>query len=62
MGRYDGGQAPVDSSSWKRPVSSIRDGEQHPEPAESRLGQREVTPDPYTQDNSHVKRNFGRNR
>jgi hypothetical protein len=60
MGRYDGGHAPVDSSSWDQPVSSIKDGEPHPEPARSRNGQREVTPDPYTQDSPHVKRNFGK--
>lgn len=60
MGQYDGGQAPVDSSNWKQPVSSIKNGEEHPEPTKTRNGQREVTPDPYTPDNPHVRRSFGR--
>lgn len=60
MGQHDGGQTPVDSSGWKRPVSSIRDGETHPEPARSRLGRRKVTPDPYITDNPNIRRNFGR--
>jgi hypothetical protein len=43
-----------------QPVSSIKDGESHLEPARSRNGQRQVTPDPYTQDNPHMKRNLGK--
>lgn len=62
MGGYDGGQSPVDSSGWKRPVNSIKNGEAHPEPSDSSLGKRAVTPDPYLTDSPHVKRNFGRKR
>lgn len=50
----------MDSSSLGQPVSSIKDGESHLEPARSRNGQRQVTPDPYTQDNPHMKRNLGK--
>lgn len=57
---YDGGMGPVDSSSWKQPVSSHKDGEEVPPPAKQSLGVREPTPDPYTDDNPHVRRNFGR--
>ena len=66
MGTYDGGQSPVDSTNWKLSSGTGKDGEEHPAPAPMRQTgggmKREVTPDPYTQDGSHVTRNFGRRR
>lgn len=66
MGTYDGGQTPVDSSAWSRPVSG-KDGKAHPAPApmerdpETGTMKRSVTPDPYANGgNGHVVRNFGR--
>lgn len=66
MGMYDGGQARVDSSTWKRPVSG-REGEPHPAPAPMELDEatgtmrRAVTPDPYANGgNGHTNRNFSR--
>lgn len=65
MGTYDGGQAPVDSSTWVRPSSS-KGGEPHPAPAPTRrseetgLTERAPTPDPYANGgNGHTLRNFG---
>jgi len=61
VGAYDGGAGPVDSSQWKQPVASVtKDGEPVPPPAKESMGVRELTPDPYTDDNPHVRRNFGR--
>lgn len=59
MGTYSG-WGPVDSSDWDHPVTYTKDGERHPEPAKWRNGKRLPTPDPYTEDNKHVRRNFGR--
>lgn len=66
MGTYDGGQAPVDSSTWRRPTSG-KGGEAHPAPAptqrnpETGLTERAVTPDPYANGgNGYTLRNFGR--
>jgi hypothetical protein len=64
MGTYDGGQASVDSSSWKLSNGTSKNGEKHPDPAprmqtESGM-KRAVTPDPYASDNGDTKRNFGR--
>jgi hypothetical protein len=51
----------VDSSAWKRPVASHKDGEPVPPPAPvTSEGERLPTPDPYTPDNKNVVRNFGR--
>jgi hypothetical protein len=54
----------VDSSGWKQPVASHKGGEPQPAPApveQTETGaQRTPTPDPYTSDNPHVRRNFGR--
>lgn len=65
MGTYDGGQAPVDSSTWKQPTSG-KGGEVHPAPApmvrDETTGtmKRAVTPDPYANGgNGHTLRNFG---
>jgi hypothetical protein len=64
MAHYDGGHAPVDSSTWSQNSASHRDGEPVPPPAptvQTENGmQRTVTPDPYTSDNPHTVRNFGR--
>lgn len=64
MGTYDGGQAGVDSSTWNKSVASRKNGEPQPAPAPTKQTadgvQRDVTPDPYTTDNPHMKRNFGR--
>lgn len=57
---YDGGQTWVDPSGWEQPVTSTRDGEEHPPPARWRNGERLPDPWPYTDDNPHVRRNFGR--
>jgi hypothetical protein len=61
---YDGGQGPVDSSGWKQPVASHKDGEVLAPPAPTQQTEsgieRTPTPDPYTDDNPHVIRNFGR--
>lgn len=60
MGQYDGGMSPVDSSNWVQPVSSKKDGAEHPAPAPMKQTEkgmvRDVTPDPY----GGVARNFGR--
>lgn len=65
MGTYDGGQGHVDSSGWKQPVAGFKDGEAQPAPAPQQQTEggmkRTVTPDPYTDDNPDVMRNFGRN-
>lgn len=54
----------VDSSGWKQPVASHRNGEAQPAPAPTEMteegSRRTTTPDPYTADNPHVRRNFGR--
>lgn len=67
MGAYDGGHAPVDSSTWKQPTSG-RGGEPHPAPApmqrneETGLMERAPTPDPYANGgNGATLRNFSRN-
>ena len=52
----------VDSSGWKQPIASSKDGEPHPAPAPMvQTGdgmKRAVTPDPYIQNDSPVLRNF----
>lgn len=65
MGTYDGGHAPVDSSTWKQPSSS-KGGEPHPAPApmerdeETGLMKRATTPDPYANGgNGATLRSFG---
>lgn len=60
MGFYDGGQAKADGSGWDQPITSTKNGEQHPPPAQWRDGERVPDPCPYTDDNEHVMRNFGR--
>lgn len=63
MGHYDHGNS-VDSSSWKQPVASHRDGEPVPAPAPTQQTEsgmeRAYTPDPYTNDSGNTVRNFGR--
>ena len=72
MGTYDGGQAPVDSSTWKQPTSSKGDSSQAPKetytreaaarPESTGTGVRtgKSTPDPYENGgNGHTLRNFG---
>lgn len=68
MGTYDGGQAPVDSSTWKRPVSSKGDASQAPKEtytreATARSGSTgtgirtgKATPEP---ESGAIVRNFG---
>lgn len=54
----------IDPSGWKQPVASHKDGEPQPAPApveQTEDGARRTpTPDPYTGNNPHVRRNFGR--
>lgn len=53
---------PVDSSGWKQPVAHTKNGDpSHPDPVPLLGGVRAVTPDPYTEDNPDVVRNFSRN-
>lgn len=71
MGTYDGGQSPVDSSTWKRPVSNTA---MHGQPKEAYtrgaiaraestgtgIQTYQETPDPYENGgNGHTLRNFG---
>lgn len=64
MGTYGGGSGSVDSSGWDRPVATHKNGEPHPGAAPhqqtDRGMERTPTPDPYTDNNSDVKRSFGR--
>lgn len=63
MGQHGGHNTPVDSSGWKRPISSHRNGDSHPAPAETRINpstgtsERTVTPEPEA---SAIRRNFSR--
>lgn len=68
MGTYDGGQTPVDSSSWKRPVSNTsthgqpkenytKEAEARPDSTGTGVRTGKSTPEP---DSAHIVRNFGR--
>ena len=62
MSVYDNGQGSVDSTGWDQPVTSTKNGEHHPPPnprVQTERGmERAPTPDPYTDDNPHVRRHF----
>lgn len=52
---------PVDSSAWQQPVAHTKNGDNsHPDPVPLSGGVRAFAPDPYTEDNPHVLRNFSR--
>lgn len=52
---------PADSSGWQHPVAYTKNGDNsHPAPTPLVDGVRAVSPDPYTDDNPDVLRNFGR--
>lgn len=52
---------PADSSEWRNPVAHTKNGDSsHPDPVPLVNGVRAVSPDPYTDDNSCVRRNFGK--
>jgi hypothetical protein len=72
MGSYDGGAAPVDSSGWKRPISSTathgkpkesytEDAKARPESTGTGIRTGRATPDPYVGGGGgSTVRNFGR--
>lgn len=52
---------PADSSAWGKPVAHTKAGDSsHPAPTPLRDGRRDPSPDPYTDGNPHVMRNFSR--